>query len=238
MYFLLFKELKKLRGFFLLFIFSLSTSSIVTANNDPLSDYKELLAQTSGLRPEVLQMALNTYHCTQLTDHSTNKQILTIIDYSKPSTTRRFWVLDLKNKKVLFNTLVAHGKNSGGKLAHYFSNQPNSLATSLGVFKTGIIYQGHHGYSLQLHGLEKEFNDQADSRHIVIHSAWYVSEAFARTHDRVGASWGCPALDEKIARPVIDTIKNGSLVFAYYPDQRWLAKSQYLNCRLPTHIRS
>lgn len=236
MYLLFCKELKKLRGFFLLLILLLSTSSIATANNsslnDPLGEYKQLLAQASGLDPHVLQMALDTYSCAKPT--SSNKEILTIIDYSKPSTTKRFWVLDLKNKKVLFNTLVAHGKNSGGKLAHYFSNRPNSLATSLGVFKTGTIYQGHHGYSLQLHGLEKEFNDQADSRHIVIHSAWYVSEAFAKAHDRVGSSWGCPALDEKIARPVINTIKNGSLVFAYYPDQKWLAKSQYLHCSAKT----
>lgn len=198
------------------------------SENNP---YNQLVSQTPGLNPQVLKMALDTYNCAQLRTHNfTDKPVLTIIDYSEPSTKKRFWVLDLKNKKVLFNTLVAHGKNSGGKLAHYFSNQPNSLATSLGVFRTGSIYQGHHGYSLQLHGLEKEFNDQADSRHIVIHSAWYVSELFARTHGRVGSSWGCPALDEKIARPVIDNIKNGSLVFAYYPDQKWLNKSQYLHC--------
>ena len=211
----------------LLGLFSLSSSSF-SMTTDP---YDQLISQTPGLKPQVLKMALDSYSCEQLRAHnSVNKPVLTIIDYSEPSTKKRFWVLDLKNKKVLFNTLVSHGKNSGGKFAHYFSNQPNSLATSLGMFRTGAIYQGHHGYSLQLHGLEKEFNDQADSRHIVIHSAWYVSELFARTHDRVGASWGCPALDEKIARPVIDNIKNGSLVFAYYPDQKWLAKSQYLHC--------
>ena len=232
MHFFFLRELKKLHGFLLLTILFTSSSSLATT--DPLADYKQLLAQTTGLQPKVLELALNTYSCAKLVDEPSNKQILTIIDYSQPSTAKRFWVLDLKNKKVLFNTLVAHGKNSGGKLAHYFSNRPNSLATSLGVFRTGSIYQGHHGYTLQLHGLEKEFNDQADSRHIVIHSAWYVSELFAKTHDRVGSSWGCPALDEKIARPVIDTIKNGSLVFAYYPDQKWLAKSQYLHCQAKT----
>ena len=221
------------RYFFLISLFYLLSPSSFAAEFHA-SNYQELLSQTSNLRPEVLEMALDSYHCGQSAHPTADKQILTIIDYSEPSTAKRFWVLDLKNKKVLFNTLVAHGKKSGGKLAHYFSNQPNSLATSLGVFRTGAIYQGQHGYSLQLHGLEKEFNDQAESRHIVIHSAWYVSESFAKTHDRVGASWGCPALDMKIAKPVIDTIKNGSLIFAYYPDQKWLAKSHYLHCSSQT----
>lgn len=229
MHLALFRELKRLSALlFVLALFSLTSPAL--AGTDPLADYKQLLVQTPGLKPQVLALALETYSCANLANPSDNKKVLTIIDYSQPSTAKRFWVLDLNNKKVLFNTLVAHGKNSGGKLAHYFSNRANSLATSLGVFKTGVIYQGHHGYTLQLHGLEKEFNDQADARHIVIHSAWYVSELFARTHNRVGSSWGCPALDEKIARPVIDTIKNGSLIFAYYPDQKWLAQSHYLHC--------
>lgn len=230
MYFSFWKELKKLPVLFLLSFLFTSTSSLASSPTDPLAEYKSLLIQAAGLQPKVLQLALDTYQCAMPT-HSQDKQILTIIDYSQPSTAKRFWVLDLKNKKVLFNTLVAHGKNSGGKLAHHFSNQPNSLATSLGVFKTGTIYQGQHGYSLQLHGMEKEFNDQADARHIVIHSAWYVSDCFAKMHGRLGSSWGCPALDEKVAKPIIDTIKNGSLVFAYYPDQKWLAKSQYLHCQ-------
>ena len=217
--------------FLFLLLLSFSNPSFSRTTNSNLSPYNPLFSQTTGLNPQVLKMALASYNCAQLRAHnSAKKPVLTIIDYSELSTKKRFWVLDLKHKKVLFNTLVAHGKNSGGRLAHYFSNKPNSLATSLGVFSTGSIYQGHHGYSLQLHGLEKEFNDQADSRHIVIHSAWYVSELFAKDHGRVGSSWGCPALDEKIARPVIDNIKNGSLVFAYYPDQKWLAKSQYLHC--------
>ncbi|KAF5272356.1 hypothetical protein FQR65_LT17441 [Abscondita terminalis] len=178
-----------------------------------------------------------------------NQHILTIIDYTKPSTARRLWVLDLNNNSVLFNEYVAHGQNSGGNYATSFSDRPGSLESSLGVFLTestyqdrpgslesslGVFltestYQGKHGYSLKLKGLEKGFNDRAEARDIVVHRADYATAQFAQQHGRLGRSWGCFAVSPAVADSLIHSIKNGTLVFAYYPDPSWLSKSQFLS---------
>lgn len=157
------------------------------------------------------------------------RPILTIIDYSLPSVSRRLWVLDSQTEEVLFHELVSHGKGSGEVEAETFSNVPESQASSLGLFETGETYEGKHGYSLRLKGLEEGFNHNAAQRSIVIHGAWYVSDSFANKHGRVGRSWGCPALDKTVNRALIDAIKDGSLVFVYYPDQEWLAQSTFLS---------
>jgi hypothetical protein len=186
-----------------------------------------LSAQSKNLDPAVVKLGLEAY----INAHQHGlapKELLTIIDYSKPSTQNRFWVFNLRDNKILFETLVAHGKNSGDKFATHFSNQPQSLASSFGVFLTGRTYLGHHGYSLKLMGLERGVNDKALSRAIVLHAATYVNQFIAHSFGRLGRSWGCPALNPAITRPVIDTIKNGTLIFAYYPDRRWLARSPFL----------
>ena len=154
--------------------------------------------------------------------------VLTIIDYSLPSDCRRLWVLEIETQEVLFHELVAHGKGSGEREAKTFSNVTGSHASALGLFETEDAYEGRHGYSLRLMGLEEGFNDNATERCIVIHGAWYVSDEFANEHNRVGRSWGCPALDPAVSRAIIDVIKNGSLVFAYYPDTMWLTQSTFL----------
>ncbi len=154
--------------------------------------------------------------------------ILTIIDYSLPSTTRRLWVLDLETGEVRFHELVAHGKNTGANRAKSFSNESGSLQSSLGVFRTDETYQGKHGYSLRLDGLEDGVNDRARDRAIVIHGAHYVSEAFASNHGRLGRSWGCPALDSEVSGAVIDAIEGGTLLVAYFPDEEWLATSRFV----------
>ena len=156
------------------------------------------------------------------------RPILTVIDYSLPSVNRRLWVLDLQADTVLFHERVAHGKGSGEYEAERFSNEHGSLTSSLGLFETAGTYEGKHGYSLRLRGLEEGFNDNAVQRNIVLHGAWYVTESFANDHGRVGRSWGCPALDPEVNRALIDAIKGGSLVFAYYPDQAWLEGSTFL----------
>jgi hypothetical protein len=156
------------------------------------------------------------------------KDLVTVIDYSLPTTRRRLWVLDVEREKVLFHELVAHGKGSGENYATRFSDEEGSLQSSLGLFQATTAYVGKHGYSLRLRGLEKGFNERAFQRSIVIHGAWYVSEAFAAQHGRLGRSWGCPALDRSVAKKVIDTIKGGTLVFAYYPDEKWLSASKFL----------
>jgi len=156
------------------------------------------------------------------------KELLTIIDYSKSSRDRRLLVFDMKSQKVLFNTWVAHGKNSGGENATSFSNSSRSLKSSLGVFVTSDTYTGKHGESLRVQGLEPGVNDNAYRRDIVFHSAAYVGEDVARTRGMVGRSWGCMAVDPNTIKPLINTIKGRTLVVAYYPDENWLKSSSFL----------
>jgi len=156
-------------------------------------------------------------------------ELLTVIDYSLPSTQPRLFVFDVEQRVLLFRELVAHGKNSGENLTTRFSNKESSLATSLGLFVTAGTYMGGNGYSLRLNGLDRGFNDRAMSRAIVMHGAPYVSESMARKLGRLGRSWGCPAVSPKVAAKLIDTLKDGSPIFAYYPDPEWLRASRLLN---------
>lgn len=168
-----------------------------------------------GLSPQVLTLALDAVGSARARGVSGREDLLTVIDYSLPSTEPRLWVLDLEHGKVLYRELVAHGSGSGANYATRFSNEMNSRQTSLGLFLTGGTYQGGNGYSLRLRGLDKGLNHLAEMRHIVMHGAWYVSPEQARSQGRIGRSWGCPALSEKIAPAVIDAIKGGSFLFAY-----------------------
>jgi hypothetical protein len=156
--------------------------------------------------------------------------VLTLIDYSRPSKVPRLWVLDLEHGAVLFHTRVAHGRGSGLGRAVAFSNTPESKQSSLGLFRTDEVYEGEHGYSLRLVGLEAGVNDLAYPRNIVIHAADYASAKFASRHGRLGRSWGCPALDPSVNREVIEAIRGGTALFAYYPDPSWLATSSFLRC--------
>ena len=144
-----------------------------------------------------------------------NNSILTLIDFSLPSTQKRMYVLDIARKEVLYVTYVAHGRNSGDNYATSFSNRNGSHQSSLGFYRTGGTYQGGNGYSLLLDGLEKGINDEARSRAIVIHGADYCSEQVIRSAGRLGRSYGCPALPKELANPIINTIKGGSLLFIY-----------------------
>jgi len=188
---------------------------------------RSLLRQAPGLRPSVLKLALNAAHNAAERGLVTRNDRLTVIDYSMPSTQPRLFVFDLETHKLLFRELVAHGRNSGGNLASFFSNDPGSLATSIGLFVTADPYIGGNGYSLRLKGLEAGINDSAWSRAIVLHGASYVSEAAINLLGRLGRSWGCPAVRTDVARNIIDTIRGGSPIFAYYPDKGWLAHSMF-----------
>jgi hypothetical protein len=187
-----------------------------------------LLDQAPGLRERVLRLALDASNRAANEGLVKRSELLTVIDYSIPSTQPRLFVFDLHAKCLLFRELVAHGKNSGENLAKRFSNLPASLETSLGLFVTGNTYYGSNGYSLQLVGLEKGVNDLALERSIVMHGAAYVNEATARALGRIGRSWGCPAVRKEVAPKIIDTIKGGSPIFAYYPDSKWLSSSSFL----------
>lgn len=157
-----------------------------------------------------------------------DKEILTVIDYRLSSDKKRLWVIDIKRGKVLFNTWVSHGKNSGKMTPTSFSNQPGSLKSSVGVFLTENPYIGSNGYSLRLIGLEHGINDNAYRRAIVVHGAWYVNPEMVRHYGQLGKSWGCPAVSDRLARPLIDAIKGRTLVFVYANDHKWLNNSTYL----------
>ncbi len=185
-------------------------------------------ADLGGLSAGVFDLAIGAAECAERSGDVGDVPTLTVIDYSRPSTEKRLWVFDLRTRKLLYRELVAHGEGSGGNLATRFSNEHDTHQSSLGLFLTGDTYVGLNGYSLRLTGLDKGVNDRALERSIVMHGAPYVTEAFARTHGRIGRSWGCPALRDAIARNVIDRVKGGGLLFAYYPDRDWLDSSRYL----------
>jgi len=203
--------------------------AVVAPAADLLDATIDRLAKNApGLKRDVLRLALVARDAAAKEGLAKKDELLTVIDYSLPSTAKRLWVFDVKTGDVLFNELVAHGKNTGDNYARHFSNKDKSLETSLGLFRTAGTYIGGNGYSLKLAGLEPGYNDQAEHRSVVMHGAAYVSEQFAAAHGRIGRSWGCPALSQKIAGKVIDTIKGGSLVFSYYPDQDWLEHSKFV----------
>lgn len=197
-----------------------------------------LVKQAPGLGDEVLRLALDSAGCAVQRGLVRRPDLLTVIDYSLPSSQRRLFVFDLAARKLLFHELVAHGKNSGGDLANYFSNSSGSLATSLGLFVTEDTYVGKNGYSLRLRGLEEGVNDMAWHRAIVMHGAYYVSREAIRVFARLGRSWGCPAVRTEIAEELIDTVRGGSPIFAYYPDKNWLASSSFLPHRAPQSARN
>ena len=188
----------------------------------------QLVSQAAGLRPEVLRLALEASGCAAQRGLVPRRDLVTVIDYSIASTKPRLFVFDLGARKLLFRELVAHGKNSGGNVPTSFSNVHGSLATSLGLFVTANTYIGSNGYSLRLRGLEKGVNDNAWDRAIVMHGAHYVSSVAVKALGRLGRSWGCPAVSSDIARTLINTIRGGTPIFAYYPDSRWLASSRFL----------
>jgi hypothetical protein len=190
---------------------------------------ERVLGAATALDPDVLRLAMNAAACARDLGAVAKERLLTVIDYTKASTEPRLWVLDLVNERVLFEELVAHGRGSGENFATRFSNDEGSHQTSLGLFRTADAYVGSNGYSLRLDGLEAGVNDRARDRAIVMHGASYVNALLSRTVGRLGRSWGCPALRPAIARTVIDTIKEGSLVFAYYPNRQWLRESRFLN---------
>ena len=184
--------------------------------------------ESNGLSAEVFGKALQA-HQTAWQRGDSQKTVLSVIDFSLPSDKKRLWVIDLERKTVLFHEYVAHGKNTGERYARNFSNRNQSLQSSVGLMKTGKTYFGKHGYSLRLEGLERGFNDRAEARAIVMHAADYVTQEFIDEHGRLGRSWGCPALDPEVNEEVINTIKEGSLLFGYFPDENWLNRSRYLN---------
>jgi hypothetical protein len=199
----------------------------ITTENDPISEIYLTLINSDGDLPseEIFELA---YSGWEKMDKELKSPLLTIIDFSLASTIRRLWIIDLNEKAILLNSVVAHGRNSGELMASKFSNRPESFQSSLGFYKTGETYIGKHGYSLRLDGLEKGVNDQARNRAIVIHGADYASEAFAKINGRLGRSLGCPALPTELSTKAINLIKDGSLLFVFAKNENYLENSPLL----------
>lgn len=187
---------------------------------------QERLYEQMGLQdlidPEAFRLAYTGYKKLK----NSNNSLLTLIDFNLPSSQKRLYVLDMAKKKVLFVSYVSHGRNSGENYAVSFSNRDGSHQSSLGFYRTGGTYNGGNGYSLLLDGLEKNINDKARPRAIVMHGADYCSEQVIRSSGRLGRSFGCPALPRELNKPIIDTIKGGSLLFIYADKAEYLAQSE------------
>lgn len=190
----------------------------------PIKLYQSLELEAKGLAWETFSKALNGYNKLKQSGEI-KKPFLSIVDMSQPSNKKRLYIIDMISKKLMINTLVAHGRNSGLAVASNFSNKLQSLQSSLGFYLTGDTYQGSNGYSMRLKGLEKGFNDLAEKRAIVMHGAPYVSETMAQHEGRIGRSWGCPAVSLQEHQQIINLIKDGSCLFVYAPQKQYLAHS-------------
>jgi hypothetical protein len=190
--------------------------------------YEQAELAKNGLDQEVFKKALiGCYNLKKTQLLSAQKAVITIIDFSKKSSQKRLWIVDLLNNKLLFHTLVAHGQGSGMDIATNFSNQPNSHQSSLGFYVTSDTYQGKHGLSMRLEGMDKGFNTNAMSRAVVVHGADYVSESFVKTHGRLGRSHGCPALPTDLTKTIINVIKGQTCMFINGPAEKYY--SNFLN---------
>jgi hypothetical protein len=207
------------------------TVLLAPATPSPAADpsYEALLRAAPGIDRTALRLAMRANSCAQRRGYYTQPRTLTVIDYSRPSTEPRLWVFDMRRGRVLFKELVAHGRDTGFIQPVSFSNQAGSNQSSLGLYMTLDTYRGGHGLSLRLRGLEPGFNDHAYDRKIVVHGAPYVNAAHIVRFGHLGRSLGCPVLSPWAAQRVINTIQDGQPVFAYYPDNDWLASSRFLD---------
>lgn len=191
-----------------------------------------LRKEAKTMSKDVINKAVMSLHCAKKY-HIEHRPILTVIDYSLPSSRKRLWVFDLEQGKLLYHTYVGHGIASGSLLTNHFSNRNNSKATSMGVYLTEKAYFGREGMSMRLTGIDSKFNNNAANRYIVMHGGWYMDPKFIEQYGRSGRSWGCPALPKELTKPIIDTIKDNSFMVMYYPSKRWFAESKFLNCDKP-----
>ena len=194
--------------------------------------FNTLAAKAPDLNQAVLGKALSAMQCA-IRHGGDDADRLAVIDFSLPSAVPRLWLFDIKEKSLLLHELVAHGQNTGDNYAENFSNIYGSFQSSIGLFRTQESYFGRHGYSLRMDGLEPGVNDLARQRAIVIHAADYVDPEWVTRQGRIGRSQGCPAVRPEVAELVVDSLKDGQYMFAYYPDQEWLDTSLYLNCDGP-----
>ncbi|MFN4234568.1 MAG: murein L,D-transpeptidase catalytic domain family protein [Bacteroidia bacterium] len=212
--------------------FSLKSAEHAVASN-ALSKAKEIYAQAIlgdyNLSYKAFEQAYKGYLHLLSQGKIKNAQYLIITDFTSSSNTERFYVIDLENRKVIFNELVAHGRNSGEEFAQSFSNEVNSYKSSPGFYITAETYNGKHGLSLRLDGMEKGINDKARERAVVIHAADYVSYDFINKHGRLGRSFGCPALPKDNYDKIVDVIKEGACLYIHTNDKKYQSTSLLLN---------
>ena len=180
--------------------------------------YAQLHLADIGLKKIVYDKAISGWNILKKRNILPKSGLLTIVDFSQSSNSKRLYIIDLEKAVVVFNTYVSHGRNSGNEFAVSFANTQNSFKSSLGFYVSSQTYIGNHGLSMRLKGLEKGINDDAETRGIVMHGAVYVSEKFIKNCGRLGRSQGCPAVSQELSEPIINCIKNGSCVYMYYPD--------------------
>jgi len=192
--------------------------------------YATVSLSETGLSRDIFNLAIKGLKKLDSDGKLNNPNIVTIVDYSQSSNKKRLYVIDLKNKKLLFNTFVAHGRNTGEEYAKSFSNDEGSYKSSLGFYITEHpIIGSHTGFSLLIDGVEKGFNDHAVQRAIIIHAAEYATENFIKKYGRLGRSYGCPSLPPEMNKPIIDAIKGGTCLFLYNPNKDYISKSALLN---------
>jgi hypothetical protein len=196
--------------------------------------YGQMHLDSLGLSKEAFNYGLQGYKDLVENGAVKNDHILSIVDFSLPSSKKRLFVIDVNTGKLLFNTFVSHGRNSGQEMATEFSNDLNSFKSSLGFYVTGTTYSGEHGYSLRLDGQEPGINDNAYNRSIVMHAANYVNEKIIKAKGFIGRSLGCPAVPPSLHKAIINTIKDGSCLFLYGPDTAYISRSKIINQPLVT----
>lgn len=194
---------------------------------DATALYKQIDFGANKVSFDAFNKAYQGYLNLKKAGKLSGNEVISIADFSLISTAKRLWVIDLAKKKVLFNTQVAHGQGSGGAYATVFSNKDQSHQSSIGFYVTKSTYGGKHGRSLRIAGMDKGFNDNAEARNVVIHPANYCSPGYMAATKKVGRSWGCPAVSPEVAQPIIDTIKDGTMLFVYAPQAKF--SSQWLN---------
>ena len=197
--------------------------------NEIFELYCRIGLDEAGLSAEAFTHALIGYYNLKADGKLNDESLLTIIDFTQSCNSKRFYTVNLQTWELVFHEWVAHGENTGKEYAEQFSNRNNSHQSSLGFFVTGEIYYGKRGYSLRLDGMELGINDKVRMRGVVIHAADYVDESLIEKGELIGTSWGCPALREEINREVIETLKEGTCVFAWYNDNTYLRNSRWLD---------
>ena len=233
------------RYLFLVLIFILSTFLYFSNAQTGLSKERQLALKKAELNIKELYNELNAaqydlsftafryayigYQTMKKQHRLNNKELFSIIDFTKDCNSKRFYTIDLEKMKIVYYTYVAHGKKSGERMATSFSDAVESNKSSIGFYITGSTYNGGNGYSLMLHGDEKGYNSNLAKRSVVVHAADYANEDYIARNGRMGRSLGCPALPENIYKQVIETIKEKTMIFAYYNDAKYLKTSKYLN---------